>query len=291
MREYNEELLHRVQQLELGILKDFVHVCEENHLTWWAFWGTGIGALRHGGFIPWDDDIDVCLPRKDYDRLLAVLARDYADRYEIVNGDTYETFPLATTRLTLRDSRFVEASLKDLQCPLGIFLDVYAFDHVAPDPKAAKRQMWKTWIHSKFLILRFIPRPVLPVRGAAAALLHLATAAVHGCLKLFRVSPRKIYRRMIAATAKYNDQPAAAYGFFADTAPDKGILRFEDLFPLRKIPFEDMELYFPNRLEEMLTVYYGDFAQLPPVEKRRNHFPYILKFPGDPQVYRADDEV
>ena len=291
MREYNQELLHRVQKLELDILKDFIHVCEENDLTWWAFWGTGIGALRHGGFIPWDDDIDVCLPREDYNRLLDVFSKDYADRYQVVNCETFEKYPLATTRLMVRDSCFVEEPLKGVDCPLGIFLDIYAFDHVARNEHDAKKQMWKSWIYSKLLILRQIPFPVVPANGLLKHIIHAGTALFHAFMVLFRVSPQSIYRKMHAATTKYNNQPSDALAYFCDTAPDKSIFKYDDLFPLRKISFEDLEVNFPQHLEKLLTISYGDFMQLPPEEKRKNHFPYLLKFPGEDTVYRADDEV
>ena len=291
MREYNQQLLQKVQRLELDILKDFIRVCDENGLTWWAFWGTGIGALRHGGFIPWDDDIDVCLPRPDYDRLLEIFARDLSDRYQIINAETEEKYPLITTRIMIQNSKFVEEPLRGIDCPLGIFLDVYAFDHLARDPKAARRQMWTTWILSKLLILRWIPFPVLPFGGLPGRVLHAGTAAFHGLMALFRVSSRGLYRRLLAATSRYNGEPSDAYAYFGETAPDKSIIRKEDLFPLRKIPFEGLEVNFPRNLEKLLTISYGDFMQLPPEEKRKNHFPWILKFPDEDREYRADDEV
>ena len=72
---YEPEILKQVQQMELEILRDFMDVCEENGLRYFGFAGTGIGAIRHGGFIPWDDDIDVAMPRKDYDRFMNVMER------------------------------------------------------------------------------------------------------------------------------------------------------------------------------------------------------------------------
>ena len=99
MKEYDEATLKKVQQTELGILKDFIKVCEENNLTWFGDAGSGIGALRHKGFIPWDDDIDVVLPRKDFNKMIEVFKRDYSDKYSIANVETMENYPLMTTRL------------------------------------------------------------------------------------------------------------------------------------------------------------------------------------------------
>ena len=75
MKEYDEATLKKVQQTELGILKDFIKVCDENNLTWFGDAGSGIGALRHKGFIPWDDDIDIGMLRDDYEKVLKILTR------------------------------------------------------------------------------------------------------------------------------------------------------------------------------------------------------------------------
>ena len=99
---YDKETLEKVQKIELSIFKDFKDVCEKNSLTYFGIAGTGIGALRHGGFIPWDDDIDVGLLRKDYDKMIEIFKRDYSDKYTIVNGDEFSKYPLMTTRLTVQ---------------------------------------------------------------------------------------------------------------------------------------------------------------------------------------------
>ena len=90
MKEYDEATLKKVQQTEMEILRDFIKVCDENNLTWFGDAGSGIGAIRHKGFIPWDDDIDVMLPRKDFDKMIEELSIDdnknYDERNNIYRG-------------------------------------------------------------------------------------------------------------------------------------------------------------------------------------------------------------
>ena len=83
-KEYDQETLKKLQKTELGILKDFLRLCEKYHLTYFSFAGTAIGALRHKGFIPWDDDIDVCMPRKDYVKLQKAVRKEFPDRYQMM---------------------------------------------------------------------------------------------------------------------------------------------------------------------------------------------------------------
>lgn len=278
---YEPETLKKIQQYELSILRDFVKICEENNLTYFGFAGTGIGAIRHGGFIPWDDDIDVGIMRKDLDKLIEIVERDYSDKYYIINAENNNSFPLTTTHMCIKDSVFVLDSLKGTNCPYGIFLDIFPFDNVSSNEKEFKKQMYKTWFYSKILILRHLPFPVVAFKGFTKKLVYFVTAVMHGLMKVFCISHKFLYNKLIKASCKYNNQDTGIYAYFCGGKPDNNIFKSEDLFPLRKIMFEDIELNFPNKLEASLTHIYGDYMQLPPEENRKNHFPYKLKFPRD----------
>ena len=145
-KEYDESTLKRLQQAELEILKDFMRLCDAHGLQYFGIAGTGIGALRHGGFIPWDDDIDVALPRADYEAFLSLAKQELAEQYIVLNVEENENYPLMTTRLMRKNTIFREEALKDINCPLGIFLDIYPFDNLSDDPKACKKQMRQAWL-------------------------------------------------------------------------------------------------------------------------------------------------
>ena len=281
MREYDEITLKRVQQCEMSILKDFMSICDEYHLTYFALAGTGIGALRHKGFIPWDDDIDVGLPRKDYEKLIEVFKERYPDKYQIGNTEHMENYPLMTTRIMIRGTKFVEESLKDIKCDLGIFLDVYALDNAADEETQFKRQAWITWFWSKILILRHIPYPVLPFRGIKKKLAHIVCACVHYLLVVFRISPMWIYNQCKKSSCKFNHIDTKRMAYFCDTSPFINTIDKEKSFPLIDLEFEDIMLKFPKDIKEMLTFIYGDYMTLPPVEKRKNHYPHCLEFKED----------
>lgn len=278
---YSDDELKKLQNTELSIFKDFKEICEKNSLTYFGLAGTGIGALRHGGFIPWDDDIDVGLLRKDYDKLIEILKRDYADKYTVVNGDEFSNYPLMTTRICLKNTKFIEYSLKNIDCPLGIFLDVYAFDCAAADEKARVKQARTTWIFSKLLILKHIPFPVLPFRGIKKTIAHCVTACAWAFLNVFFISHKWLYKKCKDASCKYNDRDTGFYGYFCDTAMFSNFFEKQDLFPVRTEKFEDTYMCFPNNLEKSLTNMFGDYMQLPPPEKRKNHYPYLLEFPKE----------
>lgn len=279
MREYDEPTLEKVHELELVILSDFIELCKKHGLTYFGIAGTGIGAVRHGGFIPWDDDIDVALPRDDYEKFLSIAADELSANYELMNFEENNNYPLMTTRLMLKGTEFREYALKDIDCHLGIFLDIYAFDNIPDDEKLFRKQARDAFLWSKLLILRSIAFPVLPFRGIRAKVAHLACGIVHLGLVLFRVPKQKIYEKCYEASTRYREMDdSMRLDFLCDTNAYMNIIRRSDALPTQDLPFEGLMISFPNKLDEYLTGMYGDYMSLPPEAERKNHFPFCLDF-------------
>ena len=278
-KEYDDFTLKRIQEVELEILKDFMDICDRHGLDYFGIAGTGIGALRHHGFIPWDDDIDVAMPRDDFEKLLPLVEKEMGDKYLIMNAERYPNYPLMTTRMTMRGTKFKEEALKNIDAPLGIFLDLYPLDKVSDNPKEARRQARDAWFWSKILILRSIPFPMLGFSGWKAKIIHAICGLAHLVLNILHVPKTWKYKKAYEAETRSNHYTKTKnLDFFCDTTPYMNLYAVKDIYPLRKLPFEDVELNFPHNLHNNLTGMYGDYMQLPPEEKRKNHYPYELEF-------------
>lgn len=275
---YEPETLKRLQQEELSILRDFVAVCEENGLEYYGIAGTGIGAIRHGGFIPWDDDIDIAMPRKDFERLKEIVAGQMGGKYYMLDALGDRRYPLMTARLAKEGTLFIENALKEAKCPCGIFLDLYVLDNVADNRLLYELQSWSAWFWGKILILRSIKRPYLAVTGLKAEMIYAACSLVHGLLKAFHIPPEWIRSHCEKVCRRYDRQNTRRMAFLPDTSPYWNVIDKTRLYPLKKIGFEGITLTFPANIEEMLTSMYGDFRKLPPVDKRKTHYPYRLEF-------------
>lgn len=278
---YEPEVLSRLQKEILSILDDFIRICEDYHLEYFGIAGTGIGAIRHGGFIPWDDDIDLAMPRKDFEKLLKLVEKKMGDRYLILNAKTNPNYPLMTTRLVKRDTVFIEEVMKDVDCPFGIFLDLYVLDNVADQPFLYQLQSWTAWFFSKLMILRSIPRPTLQQKGLKARLIWIVCGMVHKSMKLLRISPEFLRDCCEAECRRYNKKETNRMAFLPDTSPYWNVVDKRSYHPLKKLDFEGRRINFPANIEEMLTSMYGDFMQLPPEDKRKTHYPYRLEFSKD----------
>lgn len=280
MKFYDAKTLHRLQQVELEILKDFMDLCDRHGLMYFGIAGTGIGAKRHGGFVPWDDDIDVAMPRRDFERFLKYAREELADRYIPMNAEYDSRFPMMTTRLMKKGTLFIEEALKDAGCPCGIFLDLYVLDNVADGKLAYELQSWEAWFWSKLLVLRCMPKPFLFQTGWKAKVIWAVCGIVHSSLKFLHISPDWLRRRCEKVCRRYEHKKTRRMAFLPDTSPYWNVVDKTKLLPLRKLPFEHLELNFANNMEELLTSQYGAYMELPPVEKRKTHYPYRLEF-GD----------
>ena len=278
MRTYDTETLKHLQQVERMIFKDFVDTCESHNIRYFGIAGTGIGALRHKGFIPWDDDIDVALPAEDFHKLLAIYDEEWADKYSIINSERNINYPFPTTRIMLKGTQFCEEALASLPLDLGIFLDVYCFDNVSDNQKEYEKQARDTWFWSHMRILVDVPHPVILADGIKGKLLRVGVTIGRGVCKLLHVSTQKMYEREQEARNRYAHIKTKCIGYLNDTDPWTQTYYVDDIFPVKKLEYEGMMVAFPNKIEEFLELVYGDYMQLPPVEKRKNHYPARLDF-------------
>ena len=281
MKKYDETTLKKLQEIELEMLHDFVKICEKNDIQYFGIGGTAIGALRHKGFIPWDDDIDLAFERKDYEKFCETVEKEYASKYYILNYETDSNYPLFTTRMCKKGTVFQEHAMKNVKCPFGIFLDLYAYDNVPDDKNEMKKQAAKAWIYSKLLILCSIKSSNLVQLHGMKKKIALAMCKIaYYVVKILRISTDKIYEKGKKCCTQYNGEKTHKLAYLTEAKLYGSMIKRKDLYPLQELQFEDLKLKFPNNMHEMMTAYYGDYMQLPPVEKRYNHCPYRLEF-GD----------
>lgn len=275
---YDLEVLKELQATELSMLKDFMELCDAHGLLYFGIGGTGIGALRHQGFIPWDDDIDIAMPRKDFEKFLKLVKKEWKGKYYILNNKTNENYPMMTTRLCKCGTVFQEAVMKDVDCPFGIFLDLYVMDNIADGKIAVQVQAWTAWFWSKLLVLACMEKPYLAQTGWKAKLIWAICSMVHKTIKALHIRPAIFRAHCEAACRKYENVNTKRMAFLPDTNPFWNVVNKEKMFPIQKLPYEDTTMAFTSDIDEVMRSQYGDYMVMPPEDKRKTHYPYKLQF-------------
>lgn len=272
----DEDELRRIQLAIVPILAEFHRVCHELDIPYVVYGGTAIGAVRHHGFVPWDDDIDVVLPRASYERFLREAPAVLAGGFALANARNTPDFPSTYSQLTAVGTRFVPEYYKDSEYQPRLNIDVFPLDNAADDPKALARQCRATWLWGRLKFLRATGAPYVPLEGWKRSLVLGACALAHWGLRTAHVSPAWIQKHWERAARSHEHEDTRLMADFSDRAPMDWAVTMDDMFPAVEVPFEDITVMLPRNYDEILTRGYRDYMTLPPVEKRKNHHPYLV---------------
>lgn len=272
---YTEEQLRKVQAIELKNLDVLTEVCRKIGVEFIVYGGTLIGAVRHKGFIPWDDDLDVAMPRKDYETFLREAPRHLPEEYVLQTPYTDKRTPYPYTKLRLKGTTYIEYLHHRLDIEQGIYVDIYPIDEL-PDSDDEYYTQYKAF-HRLAVLYAWRQCPYLEQRGRSASVLikKAVKFAVSAALKLV---PRKaLVRRMDVIAARYNGRGTSRMGNLYFPRP---VNVFYGFYPLQDGEFHGRSVKLPCCWDQHLTSRYGDYMQWPPEEKRIGHRPYKLDF-GD----------
>ena len=260
----NDETLERLKSTELEILLAVKAVCEKHDITFFLDSGTLLGAARHQGFIPWDDDIDIAMPREDYEKFLQIAQAELGDKYFVQTKETdnYSITPFVKVRKN--GTVMLENAGSETPAHHGIWIDVFPLDPIddADENFSKKRKQWRFW--HKLHGLRSVS---VATKGTGAAK-SLARKFVR--LPLFVFSEGFYLRKIEGLREDDAFIPGKALTcFYYYTAFIR--LAYEDVFPLKTLPFEGYDMPVISSWEKYLADVYGDWESLPPVEKRVTH--------------------
>lgn len=276
-QEYDDpEELKRVQELSTKLLGEFDRVCDVLGLRYVVWAGTALGAVRHQGFIPWDDDVDVAMPRADYERFIREAPAVVGDEYEVVNMRNEPNFVSMVTYLTLRNTKFIPEFFAGCAYEKPLSIDIDVLDNL-PDAEADyRRQNRRTWLWGRLLFLSATPEPYLPFDGVKKKLVYAVCKVAYKGMHLVGLTPEKIQAHWDKAARQYESVETKRIADYADRSPVAWSATYDELFPAVEMPFGDIVVKVPREYDVLLTRNYGNYRELPPVEQRKNHRPAVL---------------
>jgi len=269
-----QEEVNAVQQVLLTMMDDIHSVCRENDLHYVMSGGCALGAVRHGGFIPWDDDIDICMPRKDYDQIRQCMMQRFPEKYYVQEIKACEQYDLSFMKIRLNGTVFCE-HLDSEPEKAGVFIDVFAVENVADNPFVRNVQ-WLLSDGMQFICscIRIRKKRKILLEMAGESRQAVRAIRIKSVLSIpFSVIP---FRRWLLWTEKVlrmNHNEQSEY-----ISVSSGVKHFkgemyprEWFFPEREMEFQGRQYCVMAEIEKYLGKMFGDYQKIPPVEERERH--------------------
>lgn len=271
---YTKDQLAKLQSTLNEILGMIDVLCKRNNIEYFAIAGTLLGTVRHEGFIPWDDDIDIGMMRDDYNRFLEVLKKELPKGYTYVNYEVNKHCPNIFTKVCKEGTTFVEEETESLDIPHCIFVDIMPIDKTSPVPEKRVKHLKQI----RFYYQLFKSKSLWKVSSISNKKRKFVGKIVRPLLHvfLFAFSKQKIYKKINNLLNKYNYLDTDCYVFYKGL--ERGAVPYNWVFPLKVLKFESRSIFVPNEYEKVLNQLYGDYTILPPEEKRQSHCPKRLSF-------------
>ena len=266
---YDDETLKKLHKVELEILNEFVRICDKNNLQYTLFAGSMLGAVRHAGFIPWDDDIDVGMLRDDYDKFLKIAYEELDSKFYLDCFEYNKEYYLPFAKIKKNGTIFDEEGSHHIHNHKGIYIDIFPIDNVYDNPKKS---------YMRAVITKIIRNTIIIKQGIS----NIKEARHKVLVSLFRIfsfqSLMQLEKKLVTSN---KDNHSKYVGCFFSVYPfKKEIIERNDFLPTIKLKFEDKEYQVINNYDKYLKSVYGNYLELPPEEKRVNHMPLEIDF-GD----------
>ncbi len=257
-----EDASAQVRLAQLDLLAELKRICDKNSISYCLVYGSLLGAVRHNGFIPWDDDVDVGMLRSEYERFIKVCSDDLDKDYALYDWNIDKASPLPFLKLKIRGTHYCEEMAKQAGINDEIFIDIFPFDNAPDNYVTQKIQSAKIWLFKKILLLRcgynldsdnIIKRVIYSLIKATSMLRsidHWKTACHREMIKY----NTKDTRNVISLGGAY------PYG---KELKENSIIKETILHD-----FEDLKLSIPRQYNRYLSEIYGDYMQLPPISQQ-----------------------
>lgn len=255
-----------LQKKEFEILKNFIQICEKLDIKYFFVCGSALGAVKYGGFIPWDDDIDVALFRDDYDRFIKEAPKLLPENLFLQNCHSEEKFPTVYSKLRDSETTFIEKSSKFLPINHGIYIDVFPLDGY-PKEKSKKnifeirKKIYACLVSSAYYVPdswkhKFLKK-ICKIIGVNKNTQRVA----------------KSYEKFIS---KYSVEDSE---FLCNHGNWQGRLEYAPKWHYGSgtiAKFEGLDVRIPENYDAYLTQKYGDWRKDPPEEQQHSHHCYIV---------------
>lgn len=257
--------LRKVQLLQLEMAKEVKRICEKYGISYFLDAGSMLGAVRHKGFIPWDDDLDIGFLKEEYDKFATAARTDLNEKYYLHDSSVDDAYGLTFGKIRLRGTRFVENMSEKNSAAKEIYIDLFPYDNRAENEREARKEAAQFRVYAHLLMIK-CRMYVWKGQGVKKWLKFLPF-----CVLSLLYTKQKLRKKIEQITSKHagerssevyiHDGTAAYYWHFP-----RGLIE-----NLQEAEFEGELFPIPEDYDKFLTIAYGNYMELPPENKRKTH--------------------
>lgn len=265
-KQFDSKILRDLQLTEVEMLDEIVRICKKYDLQYFLIGGTLLGAVRHKGFIPWDDDLDIAMPRNDYEKFQKVCVEELTEKYYLHSIDTDPEYWVSFIKVRKKNTIFepVQDSTIDTKYK-GVYIDIFPLDNARRENSIM--QDIQAYMCKGLTSFQY--------RRRGATMITKTPIGIKLLSPLLGMFSIKTISNWISTIMQWNKDDNAEYfvniGSFIDF--HKQTMPKEAFLPATSVEFEGKLYDAPKDFDYVLHRLYGDYMKLPPVEKRRTHRP------------------
>lgn len=256
------------------MLKYIKQVCDRHSLRYFLAYGTLIGAVRHQGFIPWDDDVDIQMPREDYLKFVDIILREPHPYYKLVSRETTPKYTMLWPKLIDTRTKLTQFGDYIERVQLGIFIDIFILDGAGDSQEDAEARYRKAYLKYRE-VKRAALKMFSPWEGKAISFLRWIH---HIPEKIMGIGYWMDRHAAFCAQMPYDDYTYVGAMGASTMNPTRNVWKKEWFGDGAELIFMDESFRVPCNWDAVLRPEYGDYMQLPPEEKRQSNHGYTLEF-------------
>ncbi|MGT2637925.1 LicD family protein [Streptococcus ratti] len=264
------ETIRLIQHKELGILKEFIRVCQKFNLHYYILGGTLLGAVRHGGFIPWDDDIDIGMPRKDFEFLMNRGSKEFHKPYQLVSEKTNPHFTKAFMNVQDSSTKII-MNYSNISHEESLWIDIFPIDGM-PGGKFKRSIHEKRYLYARMMVQLSQFNRIVNQNKKNRPLVEKVIINLARVINFEKIlSYEKRQQRYIKTISKY-DMTETYSGNYTGAYKLREIVPSDYFDEGVELNFENIKVRAPKKYKDYLVAIYGEnYMELPPEEDRIPH--------------------
>lgn len=265
----DDKVLRKLQLTMLETLKMFDAFCRKHDIKYSLYAGTLLGAVRHKGFIPWDDDIDVCMSRAEYNRFVSLWEKEQPTGYILQNKENTPSFSQSFSKIRIEHTTFLQEEWEAGKYHTGIFLDIFPLDRI---PSGRWNRILFKWYCMKYQLLT---REFVPTK--AGAIMYMGSAIILAFTP--RCCRERVRQKTLKKITRFNNQHDLEIVAIETVESQRITYALDMLDKYVELPFEDSKFMCVASWHDHLLRRFGEYMKLPPEEERAwRHHPIIIDF-------------